>query len=160
MNEHEQKMCEMQGEFFELSKSSFLCSSPFFVAKFMYSELAKKLDNIEDPYNFIGPSNMIFVMKGLFPSLNIEGYNKYPSRVLHWMGYIYRAYCLIKKKTSSWIYKELKAEELFVLYDSFHTFSPEYCVERLEELINERKPAPLTDYEIFKQIRERASNNS
>ena len=50
MNIHEQRMCELQGDLFEMSALRFSCSSAYFISKFMNSELAKELDEIDDPY--------------------------------------------------------------------------------------------------------------
>ena len=154
MNSHEQMMCEMQADFFALSIDAFICSSPFFIARFMNSELAKNLDNIDDPYNYISPHNSIKIMTDAFPSLNFKEGDKYPSEVMRWIGYVYRAWSIIKKKSSASIYKELKSSDLLPLYDSFHTFSVEYCVDRLEELVNERKGHQMSDYDIYKAVKE------
>lgn len=152
MNKHEQRMCELQADFFELSVSSFPCGSSFFIAKFMQSPAAKELDNVDDPYNFSSPNNLIAYMKEEFPSLNKERGEQYPKSVLRWIGYIYRAWNIISKRTSSYLYKKMKANKLLSLYDSFHTFSPEYCVERLEEIVEEINKMQISDYEIYKRI--------
>lgn len=146
-------MCELQADLFALSSSRFSCGSSFFISRFMYSDLAKDLDNIDDPYNYISPNNMIDIMRKKYPSLNEKGGNKYPEQVLRWIGHIYRAYCIIKKQYSYKIYKLLKADKLLSLYDSFHTFSIDYCIERLDEIIQEEKPSnDENDYLIFKSI--------
>ena len=157
MNSHEQMMCEMQAYFFALSRDSFLCGSSFFISRFMNSELAKDLDNIDDPYNYISPNNSIKIMRESFPSLNLKEGDKYSIEVLKWIGYIYRAWAIIKKKSSSSLYKSFKSNQLLPLFDSFHTFSIEYCIDRLEELINEQKGNQLSDYEIYKAIKENRS---
>ncbi len=152
MTIHEQRMCEEQGEFFALSFERLSCSSSYFVARFMNSDFAKSLDNIDDPYNFISPNTLITSMIEKYPSVIEQIGTKTPKAVLKWIGYIYRAYSIIKKTSSSNIYKDLKFEKMLSLYDSFHTFDPEYCVDRLEEIIKQTKPTPRSDYEIFKEI--------
>ena len=154
MNAHEQRMCEMQAEFFELSLERFPCSSYLFISRFMNSNLAKELDQIDDPYNFISPNNLISLMATDFMSLRSEQGERLPKKVMKWIGYIYRAWNIIKQKESSMIYKVMKAQQMVALYDSFHTFSPEYCVDRLEEIVNENNSSPLSDYDVFKQIYE------
>lgn len=154
MNNHEQRMCEMQGEFFELSVERFKCSSYKFISRFMNSDIAKRLDETDDPYNFISPNNLIASMKNNYPSLNEENGEKLSAKVIRWVGYIYRAYSIIKKRDSSSIYKSIKAQQMVALYDSFHTFSPEYCVDRLEDIVNENNQTILNDYEVFRQIYE------
>ena len=152
MNIHEQKMCELQGEAFAVSANRLNCGSVFFIARFMNCELAKNLDEIDDPYNFVSPYNIINYMKDTYPSLNDNTGIKYPENVLKWMGSVYRAWSIIKK-TKSWkIYKVMKANTLFSLYDSFHTFSLEYCVDRLVEII-EQKSEQINAYQLYKEIR-------
>ncbi len=153
MEVYEQKMCELQGEIFEESASYFTCGSSFFISRYMYSEIVKNLDNVNDSYNYISPINVMHRMEDLYPSLKSKGGVKYPKPVMRWIGYIYRAYSIIKKKESRTIYKLLKSEKLLSLYDSFHTFSAEYCVERLSEIIdNNHNYSFERDYEIFKEI--------
>lgn len=151
MNTHEQRMCEMQADLFEYSTERFSCGSSFFVARFMNSEMAKELDDIDNPYNFISPNNMIMIMNSLYPSLTNNVGQIYPKKVMRWIGYVYRAWSIIKKRYSYKIYKSVKTEKMLSLYDSFHTLSIESCVERLDEMFCDN--LPLEDYEIFKQIK-------
>ena len=153
MNGHEQMMCELQAEAFELSVEIFKCGSALFISRYMNSDIAKKLDKTNDPYNYSSPNTLITTMATLYRSLNESDGEKYPQKVMHWIGYIYRAYTLITKNTSSNIYKIIKAEKMLSLYETYHTFSPEYCVDRLKELAKE-SIIKLDDYEVYKQIRE------
>lgn len=152
MNEIELNSCENQGTFFELSVSSFKAGSALFISTYMYSIFAKELDNLDDGYNFISPHNLINLMKDEYIVLSKKKGNKYPKEVMRWIGYIYRAYVILKHRNSSFIYKEINAEKMLELYESYHTFDVNYCVDRLEELISEKKPV-LSDYEVFKRIR-------
>lgn len=156
MTIHEQLMCELQADVFEQSTNRFKCGSSFFVSKFMYSELAKELDDIDNPYNYSSAESILNALEKEYPSLNKEGDKKYSKESLRWLGYIYRAWSIIKHKHSSYLYKYTKAEQMFALYDSFHTFGVEYCVDKLEELANEIRPQPLTDeemYQLYKKIK-------
>lgn len=148
----EQRMCELQADIFENSIRRFNCSSSFFIARFMNSKYAKELDNTDDPYNFYSPNCVLDGLENTYPSLKEYQGQKYTQNVLRWIGYIYRAWSIIKKKSSSEIYKHLKGEEMYSLYDSFHTFGIDYCVTRLEEIVNEKIGRQKTDYEIFKEI--------
>ena len=152
MNVLEQKMCELQAGIFEFSLRRFNCSSPFFIARFMNSKFAKDLDNIDDPYNYFSPNYILEGLESAYPSLKTYQGDKYSPQVIRWIGYIYRSWSIIKRRTSSDIYKVFKVEKLFSLYDSFHTFGVEYCVDRLEELVLEEKGQQKTDYEIFKEV--------
>lgn len=51
------------------------------------------------------------------------------------------------------IIKDINADKMFSLYDVFHTFDVEYCVDRLEELVKEQNDKKVDDYEIFKANR-------
>ena len=153
MNIHEQRMCEMQEELFSLSVDRFTCGSPYFIFKFMLSELAKELDNIDDPFNYISPNNAITILAECYPSLSNTTAQKYPKKVIGWIGYIYRAWSIIKNKKSADIYKAIKSDKMLSLYDVYHTFSPEYCVDALEELVKEDEES-IDSYEIFKTIKE------
>ena len=152
MNAHEQRMCEMQAEFFELSTEIFSCSSYLFISRFMNNDIAKSLDRIDDPYNFVVPNSLISSMSVKYQSLNKGIGEKIQKRVMKWIGYVYRAWSIIKKKESSMIYKNMKAQKMVALYDAFHTFSIEYCVDRLEEIVNQDNEPTLSDYEVFKRI--------
>lgn len=152
MNVHEQRMCESQGELFELSIDRFKCGSAFFISKYMYNDIVKELDNLDDFYNYISPYNMISIMSSNYPSLNTSVGVKYPYPVMRWIGYIYRAWSIITHKPSSRIYRDFKVEDLLPLYDTYHTLSVEEAVSRLEELVYERTKPTKTDYEIFKSV--------
>ena len=151
MTSHQQRICELQADFFEFSKDAFKCSSSIFISRFMNSDIAKELDNVDDPYNFISPHNLISIMREQYESLSTIKGNQYPKQVLRWIGYIYRAWCIITHKKSTSIYKDCPADKLLSLYESFHTFDIEYCIYRLEEIINENKPK-IDDYQIFRKI--------
>lgn len=148
---HEQRMCEMQGDAFVLSAHRFNCGSAFFISRFMNSPLAKDLDEVDDPYNFVSSNNIINYMQDTYPSLSENSGHKYPENVLKWIGSVYRAWAIIKKTKSNKIYKIMKSNSLLSLYDSFHSFSLDYCVERLSEIIDERAEKE-NPYLLYKSI--------
>ena len=150
MTDFEIKMCEHQADYFELSLTRFSCSSSIFISTYMNSGITKELDVVDDVYNYISPNNLMNAFAMKYPKLSEEGSIKYPTSVLRWIGYIYRAFSIITKKYSSEIYKELKADKMLEYYNVFHTFDPDYCVERLLELINQNKES-FDDYEIYKK---------
>ena len=148
MNEIEIKLCERQADYFEES-INLSCSSSLFISTFMNSSFARDLDRTDDYYNYLSLHSLFRSMSNKYPKLSKNGM-KYPVFVLRWIGYTYRAFSIITKKFSSEIYKELKADKMLEYYDVFHTFSPEYCVERLLEIINQNKES-VDDYEIYKK---------
>ena len=152
MSEHEQRMCELQASIFEESIKRFSCSSSFFIARFMNGRNAKELDDINNCYNYYSVNYVLDALDYLYPSLKERIGDKYLPKVMRWIGYIYRAWSIIKKRSSYDLYKLMKADKLLMLYESFHTFGVEYCVDRLEEIINESISQTKSDYEIFKEI--------
>lgn len=152
MNIIEQRLCELQADIFESSFRRFNCSSSFFIARFMNSKYAKELDNVDDPYNYYSPNCVLDGLESSYPSIKEYQGEKYPLNVLRWIGYIYRAWSIIKNRSSSEIYKYIKAEKMYSLYDSFHTFGIDYCVDRLQGMVNEIIGQQKSDYEIFKEI--------
>ena len=153
MNAHEERMCELQAEVFESSLSRFPCGSAKFAELFMRSEVAKLLDDAQNEYNYLSEEEIFLRLEECYPSLSSKRGRKIPSPVMRWIGYIYRCYCIRKNRSSSWLYKKIKIEKMLSLYDSFHTFDPDDCVDRLEEIIMANRPNKQTDYEIFKAIR-------
>lgn len=152
MNEHEQRMCEEQSLLFEMMADAFPCSSSYVISRFMNSDIAKRMDKIDDPYNYNCANNIVCILKEKYPSLTAKEGEHYSKSLLRWIGYVFRAWSIIKRKSSYDIYKDMKADDLLSYYDSFHTFSIEYCIDRLEEIVKEKKPARKSDYEIFKEI--------
>ena len=152
MNISEQRMCELQADLFELSLRRFKCSSSFFIARFMNSKSAKDLDNVDDPYNYYSPNSILDALESAYPSLKSESENKYNAQVMRWIGYIYRSWVILKHRSSYDIYKLMKAEKMLALYDTFHTLGIDYCIERLEEIVNAEIGQHRSDYEIFKEI--------
>lgn len=156
MTSHEQMMCELQADVFEESINKFMCSSSFFIARFMYSDVALELDEVDNPYNYLSKESVFRSLEKDYPSLNKEGEEKYSSSAIRWIGYIYRAWTIIKHHKQSFIYKYMKADKMLALYDSFHTLGVEYCVDRLEELLREKRKLPSTyeeAYALFKKMR-------
>lgn len=153
MTEEQQILCEAQASFFESSIDLFRCGSSYFISRFMNSDIAKKMDAVGNGFEYYDVPMMTASLSSEFESLNRHGKERYPKPVLHWMGYIYRAWCIIKRARSSQIYRIMKAERMLSLYDAFHTFDPEYCVERIYEMLQEEGMIEKrTDYEIFRSI--------
>lgn len=153
MNVHEEMMCELQADVFEYSSTRFSCGGAKFAERFMRSEVAMLLDDPRNEYNYLSVEEIFLRLEKDYPSLAKEKGRKIPSPVMRWIGYIYRCYCIRKKKTSLWLYKEIKVGKMLSLYDSFHTFDPDYCVDRIEEIIVSNHPPLPNDYEVYKAIR-------
>ena len=115
----------------------------------MHGKIAKQLDK-DDPFGFESAEVLAEEMKNVFPSLNDDVGEKYPKNVLHWIGYIYRAWNIVSHHSSSTLYKRCKADDLLGLDYVHHTYDPEYCVEELEKKYFGKQAK--SDYEVFRQI--------
>ena len=152
MNAFQQRMCERQADVFEQSIERFKCSSSYFVFRFMRSSIAKQMDTIENNVDFYSVNNILLSLEKEAPSINTNEGEKYPVQVMRWIGYIYRAWAILKHRSSLKLYKYLKCDKLLSLYDSFHTYSVEYCVDCLEKIVNENKDSYINEYELYKSI--------
>lgn len=151
----EQRLCEYQAELFERSKETCPCGSAYFVFRFMKSSLAKELDRFEEGGQYPSLEDALSELETSYPSLKAKKGTSYPRPVLRWMGYIYRALALRFRPDSGYLYERLEAERMLSLYDSFHTFDPDYCIDRLIELIQEEKPGEQDAYQVFYQIKKK-----
>lgn len=61
------------------------------------------------------------------------GSEKYSVDEMYWMGYFYRAFCLITGKRSKTAYSIIGARELRGLYLPYHSLSIEKAVQRVLE---------------------------
>lgn len=129
------KVCEMQGSYFESAQDIFGCGSGTFIYHFMFSKLARKMDN-PNYSAFYDPSNHQEQLLDEYPSLNVKRGEYIDKSVMHWIGYIYRATSYIKEIPSRLLFKYMDYLELARLYNVYHTFGVDYCVERLSEHFN------------------------
>ena len=132
IDESDLKLCKMQAEIFAQSLGKTQCSSPIFLRRFMYSQVAGRMD----AGGFLFESCDI---NAVFEELNEEfgistyGKEKFTESELYWMGYIYRYWCCVCEKTSKQVYRILKPKELRDLYFPYHSLDPSQAIERIME---------------------------
>lgn len=126
------KLCRYQGELFSISKEKVECSSPIFLRRFMYSNVARRMDCEGFLFESISQMDVI-------DEINIEfgasdyGKIKYSKEELYWMGYLYRYWCYTHEIGSKKLYKMIKPEELRKLYYPYHSLDPAQAIERIIE---------------------------
>ncbi|MCR5150454.1 MAG: antitoxin [Clostridiales bacterium] len=126
------KLCRMQAEIFKESASKENCSSAIFIRRFMYSEVAHRMDL--DGFLFEAcDANRIFEEISEEFGKSAYGKEKYTEPELYWIGYIYRYWSFTHQKTSRQIYKIIKPKELRSLYFPYHSLDPAQAIERVEE---------------------------
>lgn len=130
----QQKLCELQAEIFEKSAVAFPCGSATFIYRFLKSEMAAEFDKEDfDPLTLA--DGYLWSLASTFPCLGEEEGERYSLPELHWIGYIYRAWSILKGKSSKRLYRDMKPSKLRELYFVYHTFDVEYAIDRIEETL-------------------------
>ena len=132
MDSYGLKLCKFQAELFQKSMSETDCGSKIFIRRFMYSDVAKRMDKegfLYGAFDIIDALNEIEIEFG--PST--YGKEKFNGEELYWTGYIYRYWSYITGQSSKQIYKIIKPDELKKLYFPYHSLDPEQAIERIKE---------------------------
>jgi len=145
------QVCEIQGDIFKNAQRDFKCGGKIFIYHFMYSRLAKKLDNPRYMLSY-DPSNHKEQLLEEYPSLNNPGGEIVDEYIMHWIGYIYRATSYIKEISSKLLFKYMNPDELIKMYNVYHTFGIDYCVERLSEHFELDKKNTLDERTLIREI--------
>lgn len=126
------RICEIQANIFTNAGCDFSCGSSLFVFRFMNSKLAKEMD---DPHFMSGFSLSSYkdALLEQYPFLNVKKGKKINSKIMHWIGYIYRATSYALEISSKELITKMKFDQLTKLYNVYHTYGVDYCVEKLNE---------------------------
>ena len=131
-DEYGLNLCRYQGDLFLISKEKVECSSPIFLRRFMYSDVARRMDGEGFLYESISLLDVINEIDAEFGKSNY-GKIKYDDEELYWMGYVYRYWCYTHQISSKKLYKMIKPEELKRLYYPYHSLDPAQAIERIIE---------------------------
>lgn len=149
------KICAFQADLFEKSASNLLCSSRIFVRRFMYSDLASRLDL--NGYVFEASS-----IEDAFDELDRQygkteyGHQKYSAEEMHWIGYMYRYWAYTYEQSSKHLFKYIKPEKLRALYFPYHSLDPAQAIDRiLESKSTDEKDQIARGVEIMRKIRKK-----
>lgn len=126
------KLCKMQAEIFEESVSLTRCSSPIFLRRFMYSDVALRMDNVGFLFESCNIKAVIEDIDNQFGETDY-GKERYGAEELYWMGYLYRYWCYTFEKNSRQVYKIIKPRELRGLYYPYHSLDPAQAIDRILE---------------------------
>lgn len=132
MDETGLRLCKMQGDVFVSSVNAMNCSSPVFLRRFMYSQVAQRMDTGGFLFEACDVSR-------IFEEINAEfgessyGKEKYSEAEMYWIGYVYRYWAYTYQKTSRQIYKLMKPKEMRSLYFPYHSLDPSQAIERILE---------------------------
>ena len=126
------KMCRFQAELFAKSENRTSCSSPVFLRRFMYSEVARRMDGKGFLYEATGIDDVFDEIELQFGNTDY-GQKKYDPEILYWIGYIYRYWSYTHEISSKKLYKRIKPEELKALYYPYHSLDPGMAIDRIIE---------------------------
>ncbi len=119
------------GDLFEYSTKVGECSSKVFIKAFVYSSLSKRISSdsfIFDSLDIAGAYLFIKKEKKL-----TRGKDVYPSYVMAWIGYIMEYFTKVTNIPLTVLYKKIKPEELYALYEPYHSLDNDLVIERICE---------------------------
>ena len=132
---NELKLCQLQGKIFESSIDHSLTSSPIFIRRFMFSNLAKTFDDFSFLNMSLGSIESVGEVDDEYNLLSY-GKTKYSKDEMYWIGYIYRVICIKYNLRSKTVFKYFSARKMIEFYNVYHTFDVVYAAERMLENIN------------------------
>ena len=148
-------LCDLQGNTFELSLELTATSSEIFMRRFMYSKVAKTLDNESVLQMNTQPKDIIKRIEEEYKESKY-GSVKYTKNEMYWIGYLYRYFSYTYELPSTRVYKIVKPKELRGLFLPYHTLSIEQAIERILEAkgikLNQEDEINR-QFEIYKRIR-------
>jgi hypothetical protein len=126
-------LCRFQADLFKYSVKQNI-SSKLFIKDFSYSNLSFRMNSNDFLFESLDvPAAFIEVEK-------MENKRKsgivYNEAIIGWIGYIYRYICYIYEKNMKSIYKVIKPQELYDIYDSYHSMDNELAISRILEAKN------------------------
>lgn len=130
----EYKLCQMQGNLFEMSVDLAHFSSPMFIRRFMMNDIAK---------SYINKTHLLSTAseRKIITELN-ETYKEsaksplYSKEEMYWIGYIYAALCFLYDLQPKVIYKCFPGQVIRNYYGIYHTFDIEQAAERIMESVS------------------------
>ncbi len=148
------KLCKIQADVFAASVAETKCSSLIFIRRFMNSNVARRMD-MEGFLFEACDTNQIFEEINMEFGDSSYGKEKYGQSELYWIGYIYRYWSYIHKKTSKQIYRIIKPKELCDLYYPYHSLDPAQAIERILEAKGVEEDLTARGVKIMRDIMKR-----
>ena len=128
-------VCRYQGELFKESITHIDSGSATFIRNFMHSNIAKHIDKGTIMQESISLDK---VFKKYIEEYGNRKYGrtKYRPQAMYWIGYIYRYWCELHNISSSSVYKIINGSKMNILYEPYHTMSPEKAISRINKASN------------------------
>lgn len=132
MDNYGLKLCKFQAELFIESIDETECGSKIFIRRFMFSDLAKRMDGEGFLFEAINVPDALQEIEIQFGPTDY-GRDKFGKEEIYWTGYMYRYWAYVTGKSSKQLYRVVKPEELRNLYYPYHSLDPELVIERIKE---------------------------
>ncbi len=123
--------CKFVSDLFEYSTKAKECSSKVFIKAFVYSTVTKRVSSdsfLLDSLDIVSAYNQIKKEKKL-----TRGSEIYPSYVMAWIGYIMEYFTKVTDIPLTAFYRKIKPEELYILYEPYHSLDTELAIKRIFE---------------------------
>ena len=124
-------VCRYVSDLFEYSTKMKDCSSKAFIKAFVYSSIQKRL------------SSQAFILESLDVPAAYEiikkekkltrGKEIYPSYVMAWIGYTMKYFAYVTNISETALYRKVKPEEFYSLYEAYHSLDNDLVVKRISE---------------------------
>ncbi len=128
------KLCQKQAKIFEKSVNQTKYSSLIFIRRFMYSSIAKSMDDKLYLFTSNTEDDVLYILDDEFGESDY-GTEKYSEDEMFWIGYIYRCICIRYNLPSKYVYKLFNAKEIVKYYNICHTYDIVDAAERMMESI-------------------------
>ena len=148
------KICAFQAELFKESLTVQNCSSKIFIRRFMYSDLAARMDANGFYYASYSITDAFDEIDRQYGHSSY-GQTKYGPEEMYWMGYLYRYWTYTHENSSKQLYHYIKPEDLSGLYYPYHSLDPSQAIERILESRREDDDMISKGVRIMRRIRSR-----
>lgn len=125
-------ICRYQSKLFEYSVTK-NASSLLFIKKFVFSDIAYRMgsiaflfESVDFPAAFDEATEKKVIRKGVI----------YSEKTMAWIGYMYRYICFLYNKPITVVYRHIKPQEFYNVYDAYHSMDPELAAKRILEAKN------------------------
>ncbi len=122
-------LCKQQAELFSLASNNIACGSSYFARKYFNSSYALEFDNLAILRS--SSTNEGYMNEFLDHHYENKGI-RYPSDVMHWIGFIYRYWSYTRDVSSKQLYKRYPLSELIKYYNLYHSVDPEIVIETIK----------------------------
>lgn len=124
-------LCEYVSRLFAYQTERKDGSSKVFIKAFVYSSLAEQIDKEEFMFSAIDITEAYGALK---KEKNLKrGKEIYPSFVMAWISYIMKYFAYTRRISEKRVYEYVKPEELYSMYEAYHSLDNETVVTRIIE---------------------------